>query len=259
MNSKDNKIDVRTPDAFHTFSERLFHWIEQYARAIGAVFALAIVFAIGWVAFGHYRDSVEKKASEAIARPENELKDVEAKLREARAAKMQELAGVKGAKEEPKPADYNKDYAPTVAKLTEQIKAHANTKAAMVSAMNLANFLVQQKQFEAAEGVLEAPKYTPSSDDLIAGFWHMHRGLVFLENQKADQALAEYKKILDSKVLKYFHPEALLKTGVALELKGDREKARETYQRLEKEFQGTEASSAAQQYLRLLDLKSQQG
>lgn len=265
MSSKDKltKQDIQGPDMFMTFSEKIFHQIERNASAILAAVGLAAVLAIGFTAYSYYSAGQEHKAAEALFRPETELRDTDTKLREARAKKMQDMAIGKDKTIKvdaiDKPADYDKEYSATVAKLTEAIRAHSGTKAAMVSALNLANFLMQQKQFPAALQVLEAPKYKPSDSDLLAGFWHMHRGLAFIENQKAEDALKEYKEILDSKSLKSFHPEAWLKTGVAYELKGDLNKARETYEKVDREFKGTEASNTASQYLRLLDLKPKQG
>jgi len=257
VSTKMDKNDLKTPDMFLSTSDRFFHWMEQNARAIVAAVLVVLVGAIGFVGYGYWSEARELKAAEALFKPESELKEIETKLRESRAAKMQELAGLKKeAKAEP--ADYARDLAPIVEKMREQIKAHSNTKVALVSALNLSNFLMQQKQFSAALEVLDTPEYRPATNDLLSGFWHMHRGVAYLENQKPDEALKEYKSVLEAKALKYFHPEALLKTGVAHEMKGDTNKAREIYERLGREHQDTEAGSTAQQYLRLLELKPQQ-
>jgi len=264
VSSKDKltKEDLKGPDMFVSFSDRLFSWIENNIRAIVAGLSLAGMVAVSFVGYGYWTEGQERKAAEALFKPETELRETESKLREAQAAKMQALIAGKDKApkiDEPQAADYGKDYAPKVAKITEAIKSHAGTKAALISSLNLANFLIQQKQFPVALEVLEAPKYRPSGNDLLAGFWHMHRGLAYLENQKADEAIKEYKEVLDAKSLKSFHAEAWLKTGVAYELKGDATKARETYEKVSRDFKDTEASNTASQYLRLLDLKPQQG
>jgi TolA-binding protein len=51
----------------------------------------------------------------------------------------------------------------------------------------------------------------------------------------------------------------MLKLGMSYEMKGEAEKARQTYEKLGREFPDSEASSSALQYLRLLDLKTQKG
>lgn len=257
MSKKLDKTDVKGPDMFVSTSDRIFAWVEQNARPIAVILLVVALASLAAVGYGYWKDSRELQAANALFGPEAELKNAEEKLRESRAAQMQASAGKKAAKTPAEP-DFNKDYAPHVEKMREQIKAHANTKAALVSSLSLTGFLLQQKQFPQALEVLELVKYEPSKGDLLGGFWRMHRGLVFLENQKADEALKEYKAVLESKDLKYFHPEALLKTGVAHELKGDSAKAKEVYERLTREFKDTEASTSAQQYLRLLEMKSQQ-
>jgi predicted negative regulator of RcsB-dependent stress response len=258
--NKLSKKDIKGPDMFVSTSDKIFGWMEDHIGAIIAVLLVVAVVALGGVGYRYWVDAQESKAAEALFKPETELRETEGKLREAQAAKMQALAAGKEKKiEETEPGDYAKDYQPTVEKIVAAIKDHAGTKAALVSALNLASFLIQQKQFPAALQVLETAKYQPSGGDLLSGFWHMHRGLAFLENQKADEAIKEYKSVLDSGSLKSFHPEAWLKMGVALEMKGDAAKARETYEKVAREFKGTEASNTANQYLRLLELKPQEG
>ena len=70
------------------------------------------------------------------------------------------------------------------------------------SALTLAAFLLQQKQYQEAMAVLEIPRYEPGRGDVLAGFNQMHRGVVFLENGKLDDARAAYDKVLASDDLK---------------------------------------------------------
>jgi TolA-binding protein len=107
--------------------------------------------------------------------------------------------------------------------------------------------------------VLDLPSYKPSAKDVVGGMWLMHRGIVLMENQKYDDAAKVYQEVVSSSDLKPFQPEALLKLGVVYEQKGEADKARQAYEKLAKEFPNTDASTSAQQYLRLLDLKSQKG
>lgn len=87
----------------------------------------------------------------------------------------------------------------------------------------------------------------------------MHYGLVLIENGKVEDAVGQYDDVVKSPELKPFHPEAMLKKGIALELKGDAAKAREIYEQIGRDFPASNASSAAAQYLRLMDLKATKG
>lgn len=250
MSSKIDKETLKGPDAFHSFSERVFKKAEEHARLIALGVVVIVVGALGWLGYDYYAAHQENKAAEALYPAEAEIKKVETKLREE---------GAKTPGQPPPKADFQADYAAGVDKLKTEIKKFDGTKAAMISALNLVYLLVQQKQYEQALEVIDIPKYRPGGGDILLGFWNMHRGLIYLENQKTEDAIKSYEAVLSAKSLKSFHPEALIKVGVAYEAKGNGQKARESYERVSREFPDTEASSTAKQYLRLMDLKPAQG
>lgn len=265
--SKNNNVaaDLKNPDAFISTSQAALHWLEKNAKAVFLIVGTGSLIGLGYVGYNLWNNHVEAAAAEQLYKGEAELKKVESQIREERAKKMQELAGLSGKKaptttpEQVRPVDFAKDYGAIVDRVQADLKAHAGTKAAVVTALNLSYFLVQQKQFEKALEVMKIPTLKPSSGDLLGGFWRMHFGLVLLENAKAEEALSLYNEVLASKTLKPFHSEAMLKLGIAYELKGDAGKAKETYEKLGREYPNTEASNSATQFLRLLELKSKQG
>jgi predicted negative regulator of RcsB-dependent stress response len=264
--SKRERIskELKGPDAFVSTSDMILTWMEKHSRSIGTVCALALIVAVGFTVNSWWNRHQETKAAEALYAPEEQLKKAEEKIRDERAEKMKDLAnpaakGKAAAKPEAsRPVDFQADYAPAVDKIRTQIKAHADTRAALVSALNLASFLIQQKQYSLALEILNMAKFNPGSGDLLGGFRLMHVGVAELENGKADEALKAYDQVLKSPSLNYFHSEALLKSGVAYEVKGDVARARETYEKLSREYPNTEASTTGQQYKRLLDLKAPQ-
>lgn len=262
MSKKLDKDEVKGPDAFVHTSDTIFTYVERHSGLILSLVLALVVGSGGYLAYGFVQGLREQKASEALYPAEAALKKAESTLRDSRADAMKAALGKDGKGKAPAPskvADFNADFAPQVDKIQTAIGEHAETKAGMISALSLSSFLLQQKQYQRAMDVLGLVKYKPSSDDLLNGFWNMHRGITLIENQKYDEALAAYQKILSAPALKYFHPEALLKSGFVQELKGDEGKAREAYAKLKAEFPQSEASATAQQYLRLLDLKSKQG
>ncbi len=265
--SKNNNLaeNIKNPDAFISTTHTILHWVERNARAVIAVVGIGSFLGLTYVGYTLWTGRVEDTAAEKLYKSEAELKKAESKIRDERAKKMQELAGLSGknkAETKPelvRPVDYVKDYAGLVEQVKKDVKAHSGTRAALVSALNLSYFLVQQKQFGEALEVMKLPSLKPSSGDLLGGFWRMHYGLVLLENSKAEEALSLYNEVLASEKLKPFHSEAMLKLGIAYELKGDATKAKETYEKLGREYPNTEASNSATQFLRLLELKSKQG
>lgn len=266
MSKKDLADTLKGPDAFQSTSQTVLQWIEHHSKTVIGVVLTGSLVGLAYVGYVYWDSSNETKAIESLYKHESELKKVETKIRDERAKKMQELAGLSGKSKKPelkpeavRPVDFAKDFAPIVSQIKGDIKVVAGTRAAVVSALNLSYFLVQQKQFAEALEVLKTPSRKPGTSDLLGGFWRMHYGLVLLENQKADEALALYSEVVSAEKLKPFHAEAMLKTGIAYELKGDSAKAKETYEKLGRDYPNTEASNSATQFLRLLELKSKQG
>jgi len=250
---KLDKDEVKGPDAFITFSDHVFNYVEKHFMSFISVVAVIVVIAVGYEGVNFYNSMKEQKAAEALYGPEGALKKAEADFQEKQTPSG---AADKKAEKAPAVADYSKDYAPIVSQIKAAIKDHGNTKAAIVSALNLSYFLSQQKQYQEAAAVLDLPTYKPSSGELLNGFWLMHRGVAFMENNQVDQAITTYQTVVSNEGLKVFQPEALLKLGVAYEVKGDANKAREMYERVGRDFPETEASGTAQQYMRLLELKA---
>ena len=259
----DMKDALKTPDAFIGTSSVILKWIEDNAAVVFSVIAIATLGGVGYTGYTYWQSHREAQASEAIYKYEADLRKAEEKVRDERAKKLQEAASdkskTKPALEVVRPVDYAKDYQSSVQKVKEAIKAHSGTRSALVSALNLSYFLQQQKQFQEALEVLEIPTSRPGSGDFLGGFWRMHLGVMLLENNKAEEAIRVYDEVINSAALKAFQPEALLKKGVALELKGAKDQARSVYEKLSREFPNTEASTTASQYLRYLELKSEQG
>ncbi len=247
MNQKTEKTKAKSPDTFISVSDKVLTLVERNSRAVfGAVVLLALL-GVGYVGYGYIQSSREATAVNAIYQAESALKKVREPVGD------DTTPPTLGAD---KSSDYPTKFAPLVANIETKIKEHSSTKAALVAALNLSYFLVEQNQFEAALRVLDLPKVQPSSSDLMAGFWSMHRGVVYLENKQLDKAIESYNKVTTSQALKSFHSEALLKLGYSYELKGDLAKAEESYQKVAKDFPNTEAAQSAEQYMRVLRLKS---
>lgn len=263
LSKKEFSDSVKAPDAFLSTSAQAVQWIEAHGRMVATVVAAGSFIGLAYVGYTYWQSKLEARAAEQIYNHEGELKKAEGKIRDERAKKMQEMAGLSAksgaGKSQVPPADFGKDYGSIVEQLKTDLKANAGTNVAMISALNLSYFLLQQQQFAQALEVLKIPTSSPAKGDLLGGFWRMHYGLVLLENSKANEAMAFYNEVLGTSNLKPFHSEAMLKLGIAYELLGDQAKAKETYEKLGREFPNSEASGSATQFLRLLELKSKQG
>lgn len=247
MSQKLSKEELRE-DVFISTSDHILEFIDRHAKIFGALIGLVALGGIVYVTMGYMDSRRERTANESIYR-------AEAELRKARGSEEGIAKYIPSAVSS---EDFQKKFASPVAQVESEIQKYSGTKASLVSAMNLSYFLVQQKQFAEALKALESSKYVPSTSDVLSGFWNMHRGLVYLENKDAKRALEAYDAVVKSTALKIFHPEALLKMGYCQEVSGDKEKARELYERVGREFPRSEAAQSAQQYLRVMQLNSAQ-
>ncbi len=261
MSAKADKQALKTPDVFISTTDHFFAWIERHARTVGVAAAVAILASVAWVSYGLWQSSRENAAADAIFQSSEDLKKAETKVREERAKKMQQTLGLgkdKAKNNEPvRPVDFAKDYQPAVDKVKAAIRTHANTKSAVVAAMTTVAFLMEQKQTAEALQVIELVKYQPARKDMLNGLWQMHKGLVLMENKKLSEAEVAFETILSVPELNAWYPEAQLKLGLTRELAGQPDKARAAYERTVKEFPQTDAAQTAQQFLRLMKLKSQ--
>ena len=72
--AKKDKIDLKTPDAFHTTSDKIFVWIEEHAQTVILTVAGGVVLSLIYIGFNFVGQRREARAAEAIYQPEDALK-----------------------------------------------------------------------------------------------------------------------------------------------------------------------------------------
>src|SRR5579872_2339760 len=100
---------LKNPDVFISTSDKVFNFIEHHLMSFLAVVLVAAVGSVAWVTVGWLDSRKEQKAAEALYGPEAELKKAEAKVKDERAKRMQDLVGGKkkeDIKNEVRPVDY---------------------------------------------------------------------------------------------------------------------------------------------------------
>lgn len=118
-------------------------------------------------------------------------------------------------------------------KLTELEALAGNGKFARIATIQLASYWYEKKDFVKAQDLLE--KFPAKSKDLFYYQAQDLLGQVYMKQEKYDEALAVYEKILDnpeeySLDVVYFHMAELF------EKKGDTEKALDYYKKIQDEF-----------------------
>lgn len=248
--SKKTHDEAKEPDAFISTSEHVVKWLVKYrVPAIGLVVAV-LVTSMGWVGFNYWRNRTEVKASNFLFQYESKLRDAESKRVAARTKDLKLKPNTE--------SEYKEFLESPVNAWIEGLATVKNTRAAQLSALMLSQTLWEQKYFEPALRALQVPAVKRSVQNWVDAAWWLHKGVILLENQKADEAIVAFDLVLKSDKAKMFHPEALLKLGISYSVKGEREKAKAQYDRLEQAFPNSEAAKSAKLYRRWSQVQAHQ-
>jgi predicted negative regulator of RcsB-dependent stress response len=255
------KDDLRQPDAFIATSNNLLHYVEKHALPIFSILAAAIVISLGYLGVNYWNSHKENQAAAHIYEAESKLKQVEKDIEKDRTKRLEEMVKSAKGKVDPKlaetirPENFDADYLPRISPILTALQDVHESKAALLSAMSLVNFLGEKGKWKLAQDVIKIPTFKPKEKELLFGLTQMHRGLVALENGQADEAIAYYQSIIANPAQKILYPEAYLKMGISFELKKDFKKAKEIYQRITVEYATSDSATEAEQFLKLLELK----
>jgi hypothetical protein len=239
--------------------DQFLAFLEKHSRAVLSSAGIALVLGTGFAAYSFWQAHRESTAAEAIYKAEANLRKVEQTSLASKAQNIKKLSEGAGATSDKTGAGASEEsfattFLPAVKEIQATIANHAGTRAALVSAMSLSSFLMQKKQTELAGEVMGLPKYEPSRNEILGGLWRMQKALVLIENKKYPEAESLLQDIIKSDDLKLLHGEAWLRIGLAQEAQGQKDRAKETYLRVAKEFSASESGRSANQQLRWMAL-----
>lgn len=229
MAKKLSKDELKTPDAFLTIGQRALDLIEQNLAVIISVLVVLILIGGAVIGYNSYQKHVEMQAAQMLYPSQKKISEELAKD--------------------------HKVSESTLKTYETQLKANGGTAVGLASALETASELLKSSQAEQALDVLNLVKYQPKKTDFYFGLLKMTTGLAYLDAGQPDKALTEYTAVIREDAQKAFHPEALLKSGLASEKKNDFDKAKEFYERVSQEFSNTEQGHLALQYMMFLSRK----
>jgi hypothetical protein len=226
--------------------------VEKQWKLIAAVFVLFVVVG----SFLGFSSSMTAK-KEKVAQESyflTEKKFLEAKNKKNKPQDKTDAADDKKAA----PADYEtlkKDF-------DKVITDFPHSKAAQMSAVYISDILISENNKSLALATLQKVESTDSG--LVNTLLQQQIGLLLADQDKCNEALAVWQKILDRKQASFLHNETKIQQALCYKKLNNNKKAEEILtnlanQKSEKNLESTAASKEAEKYLRLIQFKKVSG
>lgn len=251
---KITKDELKTPDAFIKTSDSAFKYVEHHKKTIftsvGVLVALGALYAI----YDTYSASREEKAQVAVFAAEKKYNDTkaqydrfEAKAKNPNTPTDTDEGAVKKAS-----GVLEMDYGDVVKSYDEAIKEFSSSKSAVYASIQLAKIYSDYKHFDKAIEVLNASKSTLGEKNLLHSLLLIQLGTAQELKGDCNQAIENWKKVTAISAHTYLHADAYIKIGTCYVTLKQPDKAKESFEKVIKEFADTNAAKSAQKYMRLM-------
>ena len=225
--------------------------IEKQWKLIAGLFVLFVVCGVSFAFISNQKTNKEQLAQSNYFMAEKNYFEIKSKSAAKAEADKKEKA-------QAAPADYSavkKDFEKVIAD-------YPGSKAAQMSAVYLSDILVGENNKSLALSTLQKVETTDTG--LINTLVQQQIGLLLADQDKCNEALAIWQKIIDRKQAQFIHNNTRIQQALCYKKLNDEKKAEEILTNLanQKQEGGLEASSSskeAEKYLRLIQFKKASG
>ncbi len=251
MSRRISKEELKSKDAFLSFSERASAYLADWIGPIVFVAGAALFSALAVIGYNYFQDQREKQAAEEIFPLQAAVIEKRQALQEAAADKEDSIDWKDG-------VDFASEFSSLTQPLIEVLSRHPGRNSAIMSSMTLANLMAEFELWSEAKEVLSVHKSkTASRKDPLAGLLVAQLAAVYANLSHWPQAVELYEGLLKSKNASFLHPEVMLRLGLIFEQMGERQRSENMLHQLAAEYGETEAGRSARGYLRLMQLSRQ--
>ncbi len=252
MNRKISKEELKSKDAFLSFSERASAYLADWIKPILMVVGSLLVASLAYIGYGHFQTQAEVRAADEIYTLQQPINEKRRQLEEAASAQeSEEIPDWKSL------TDFSEDFSPLTSALKEALRRHSDRQAAIMASMSLASLFAEFELWAEAKEVLSLHDKTLTRPrSLLSPLLTSQLAAVQAHLQESQEALNLYQQVLDNRAAQFLHPEVMLKIGFLHEQAGQPEAAQNMLRRLAAEYGDTEAGRSARGYLRLMQLES---
>ena len=246
MSKKLTKEDVKGPDAFIAFSDKVIEKIEEQRKPIIFVLAAGFIVGLAFVSVSFIMKKQEQEAQNALYKLETQYKKRTDKL----------------AKDEQKNKEgksLESDYGQIVDQYQQFIKEYPKSKAAKIAAIALADIYQDYGKNEKSLETLENATKSLDPDDFFFGLILSKKASIYLDTKKYPDAISTLKTIIAEKSQEHLKADSLLRMGLAYQQMSKVDDAINTFETITRDFAKSDAARTAKSYIRLLKLKKGKG
>lgn len=244
-------------------SHRLEEGILKYSPLIVGLVVVAAFVGAGYYAYDFYKIKQESKAQLELYKADKLLNN----LKEADAQALTEYrAELAKKKDKPSTSTFHKpehDYTSIIEQYRKVIREYPNSQASLNAAISASDLFLEKKQYQEALsqlGVTDKNLNSPmlKKNSFLTNVIRLKIAVLFEAEGKCQANNINesvLKPILDSKKFDFLKPEALLRVALCADQGGNKDQAKEYYQKVIQQYPDTPASQDAEKYLLLLEVK----
>lgn len=261
--SKQSRKEIKQPDAFITFSDKIIKWVETHHKTFLSIVGILVVGGALVAGVGFVQKRQEKKAMQALYEVEKSLNQKIEKLekdhQETVSVQAEEAKKKSPAKVEPlekTPELLSKHLTAEVQQLKKFVKDNSGKKASVVGRLTLSQIYSDFGEPKASLSVLQEGLEDLDEGSLFYGLIHQRLGAALASVGSCDQARQHFEKVVAQPELEVLHAEAHLNIGLCQEKMNQLEEAEKTYNEVAEKYSETDAGRSAKTYARLLKLQA---
>lgn len=252
MSTHLTKKDVRSPDKLTQELKKGFTWTTQHSKLVLLIVVALLIVGAGITGYSMWSDHREAQIQEEYFKFEKDYLDKKQAFQQAalpvnpKAPQNAQPQSVKAS------GDIEADYGTVVKEFKTIVEQNPKTKAAKMSALNLAEIY---SSYGKTDEAIEVLNKVTSGSDMLAALVLTQVGTLQADKQDCKSALASWDKALSNKTAGFLSSSLFLKQGLCHESLGDIAQAEASYTKAKESAKEGATAKSAEKYLRLLRVK----
>lgn len=234
MNQKIDKKELKNPDLIQGELQKGFQWTTSHSKMVLGLIGLVIVVWAGILTQEHFALKKEEQVQASFFKAEKAFIEKKEKFEQALAeekmpAKDPKKKDVESEKEKMEKAsgDLNKDFGPQMDEFAKIINENPNTNAAQMAAIHYAGAHLDYNKAAEAEAMLK--KVNADQKSILSALVLKQLGTAQANQNKCQDAIQTWNKILMNANAKALHTEVKLSEGLCYEALNDTANAEKMY------------------------------